>query len=89
MNKLNDLRNYVASLDVPVKPSVHVNGGSFHSAVLTVDFGQPLEPLKLTSEQVNGLTSAMREAARQVARSNSNVRINADSNNGLVYWASL
>lgn len=82
------LREWLASLDLPVKPVVHINGYAFTSAVLTVDFGSPLKPVKLAYEQSQELMDRMRKLTKEIIGREVNVRISHDGPNG-VYWASV
>lgn len=73
----------------PAKPILHVNGPSFASAVLTVDFGAPLnEPVVLTAEQTAELVTGLKTAARSLYRYDVNVRVQNDLSNG-IWWASI
>lgn len=85
---VSSLKEWLASLDLPVKPAIHINGHAFTSAVLTVDFGSPLKPVKLSFEQNQELMERMRKLTRDVLGREGNVRISHDAPNG-IYWASV
>lgn len=85
---LSYVTDYLDSLELGVKPTVHVNGRSYSMALVTVDFGSPLKQVKLTSEQSGELNERLKKLAREVLGREANVRINHDGPNG-VYWASL
>lgn len=83
------LKDFLGSLGLDYTPTVHVNGRIFVQALLTVDFGAPLKPVKLSSEQVQELNDHMRAVARDIIGRDGNIRISHDSANGNVYWASV
>lgn len=78
---------YLASLDLGVTPTIHVNGHSFQMALVTVDFGQPLKPIKLSAEQNQEFTDRLRKLARDIIGRDA-VRVSHDLTGGLVYYAS-
>lgn len=69
------------------KPRLHVNGHEYSNALLTVDFGQPLSGVHLSSERINELTNRMKVAAKTLTRRRGNIRVHHDNHN--VYWASI
>lgn len=85
------LADYLGGLDLGVNPTIHVNGHSFQMALVTVDFGQPLKPVKLTPEQNAEFNDRLRKLAREVLNrgENANVRVSHDLTAGLVYYASV
>lgn len=83
----NRLQDWLASQNFSVNPTVHVNGHTFSTAYVTVDFGTPLSPISMTDEQTSELTERLRELAREVVGRPMNIRISHDPFNG-VYWAS-
>jgi len=86
---LAEFRAWLANLDPTIAPSLHINGPAYQNAVLVVDFGQPLKPLRLTTEQSSELVTRIREAVRLlVGRETSPVRVHTDSQTG-VWHASL
>jgi hypothetical protein len=86
---VKSLRDYLASLDLGITPTVHVNGHAFSSALVTVDFGQPLKPAKLNQDQGAEFSDRLRKLAREIVnRDNANIRVSYDNING-VYWASI
>jgi hypothetical protein len=83
------MREYLDSLDLSVVPTIHINGHAFANALVTVDFGQPLKPAKLSQEQGAVFSDLLRKLARDVLnREGANIRVSYDSYNG-VYWASI
>lgn len=82
------LRKWLATLNVNVKPTVHVNGPSQEAAILTVDFGAPISPVRLSGEQSLELTSQMKKLAAEFYSGDVNIRVSNDSQHG-IYWASL
>ncbi len=85
---LGDFRNWLGSLDLTVQPTVHVNGYHFPQAVVTVDFGQPTKPVKLTSMQTEELIGRIRRITQEIVNRDANVRVSYDHAHG-VYWASI
>lgn len=83
---LTPMKAFLASLDVGVTPTLHVNGHSYSTAIVTVDFGSPLTPIKLTQEQTQDLTDRLRRLARDIIGRDANVRVSHDSSNG-IFWA--
>lgn len=89
MRKNESIENFQNWLtEFPVgRPSLKVNGSSFTTAVIAVDFGSPLEPIKLTSEQNSELHSRMKELTTALTGRRT-VRVNFDHNNG-VYFTNI
>lgn len=83
----NALQLWLNSQGFSVSPTVHVNGHTFSTAYVTVDFGTPLTPVNISDEQTSELTERLRELAREVVGRPVNVRISHDPFNG-IYWAS-
>jgi hypothetical protein len=83
---IDNFKNWLAGFPVG-KPSVKVNGSAFAFAVVAVDFGTPLEPVKLNGEQNQELQAKMKELTTALT-GRRNVRVNFDHNNG-VYWSSI
>lgn len=77
---IDALKEYLASLDCGVKPSVHVNDD--RRVPLVVDFGTPLTPVKLTQEQEDTIYEKM------YAYVGRNYKAQHDPNNG-IYWMML
>lgn len=83
------LREYLDTLELGVNPTIHINGHAFASALVTVDFGQPLKPAKLNQDQGAVFSDLLRKLAREIVnRENANIRVSYDNING-VYWASI
>lgn len=83
-----EMVEFLGGLNLAVKPSLHINGSSYHQAVVTVDFGEPLDPVRLTNDQMHDLVSNMRSLTRDVIGRDASVNINTDNSRG-VYWASI
>lgn len=85
-SEIEDFKVWLGNL--PSTPKLHVNGADYTSAVLTVDFGTPLEELpKLTNEQNAELVAKMKASTRSLFnKPDLNVRIQSDNNNG-IWWA--
>jgi hypothetical protein len=83
-----DLENFLNDLQLHVKPAIHVNGKDHPTALVVVDFGAPLQQVKLSTEQSQDLTAKLRKFARDVAVKDANIRISSDNYLGLVFWAS-
>ena len=86
MSKMNELNSLLASMDG--RPSLHVNGDTHPTALLTVDFGQPTQRVDLSSADFESLSRTMRDAALELTRRRGEVRVQADLHRG-VYWASV
>ncbi len=87
--ELDDFKSWVSALEGVILPNVHVNGKDFSMAVLTVDFGTPLdETNKLTSEQSAELVGKMKTVTKSFYKDDVNVRVQNDSNNG-IWWTSV
>ena len=82
------LRDWLDSLSIDVKPSIHINGHVYTNALVCVDFGSPLKQVKLNSEQNAELNERLRLLARDVLGRDANIRVSHDGPNG-VYWASV
>ena len=82
-----DLENYLNSLGY-AKPGIHVNGKDHPTALVVVDFGTPLEAVRLTSEQGQELASKLRRFARELVSKDANVRVSSDNYCGVIYYAS-
>ena len=83
-----DLEDFLMALDIPYRPRLHINGSQYHTALLSVDFGESLEPFRLSNEQMHELVSGMRSLAREVLGREGSININTDNSRG-VLWASL
>lgn len=83
-----ELETYLRSLNLAGTPAIHVNGKEHPTAIVVVDFGQPLEAVRLTQEQGQELASKLRKFARELVNKDANVRVSSDNYAGVVYWAS-
>lgn len=84
-----ELESYLSTLDLPNKPTIHVNGKEHPSALVVVDFGAPLDPVRLNLEQSKELADRMRKFARDLLSKDLSIRVSSDNYNGVVYWASI
>lgn len=84
-----DLETFLSSLDLHVKPSIRVNGKEHPTALVVVDFGAPLDSVRLNSEQSQELATRLRKFARELINKDVNVRVSSDNYLGVVYWASI
>lgn len=83
------LEDWISVQKFPVNATVHVNGPSSEAAIITVDFGSPLEgPVKMSPDQTSDLTELMKEVAAEFYTPDASIRVSYDPSNG-VYWASL
>lgn len=86
---LEDFKLWLAGLGLVSVPALHVNGVNHSMAVLTVDFGTPLEESnKLSTEQGADLVGKMKALTRTFFKNEVNVRVQSDTNNG-VWWTSV
>lgn len=83
-----ELESYFKTLKLKATPGIHVNGKEHPTALVVVDFGTPIESVRLTSEQGQELASKLRKFARELVNKDANVRVSSDNYSGLVYWAS-
>lgn len=83
-----ELEAYFKTLNLKAMPGIHVNGKEHPTALVVVDFGTPIESVRLTSEQGQELASKLRKFARELVNKDANVRVSSDNYSGLVYWAS-
>lgn len=85
-SEVEALRRFLSEQDE--KPTLHVNGHECPTALLSVDYGQPIRGVNISAERGNELTSLMKAAARAVTRRRGSVRVHYDNNHG-VFWATL
>lgn len=83
-----ELTEWFGTLSLPITPSIKINGPLHPTAVIAVDFGAPLNPVRLTSEQVQDLSGRLRKLTRDLYSQEVNVRVSSDSQNG-VFWSSV
>lgn len=85
--ELEDFRLWLTGLDS--KPILHINGPNYPTAVITVDFGTPLEDVKLSPELAGDLVNRMRTATKTLCRDKeANARVQSDNSNG-IWWSSI
>lgn len=81
------LTTFLSGLNIGVKPTFHVNGSQFLTAVVTVDLGEPLKSVKLTADQDQTLTGLLRHLATDITgRTEGRITIHRDHHRG-IYWA--
>jgi hypothetical protein len=85
----SELEGFLTSLDLPNQPAIHVNGKEHPTAVVVVDFGSPLEPVRLNPELSQELASKLRKFTRDIITKEANIRVGSDNYNGVVYWSSI
>ena len=86
---LVEFKTFLSTIDCEVNPTVHVNGSAYSSAIVTVDFGSPVNQFRLTSDDNAEVTERLRYLARVVVgREAASIRISNDGPNG-IFWASL
>ncbi len=87
--EMGEFKAWLNTLDLGITPSVHVNGASFPTCVLAVDFGTPKKPFKLTADQSTELVSRMRLITKTVmTRGDVKVGVLNDHSTG-VWWTSI
>ncbi len=85
----NDLDQFLNSLDLEVRPSIHVNGREHPTAIVVVDFGSPKHPVRLNSEQNQELTGKLRKLTKDLLNKDVYIRVGSDNYNGVIYWTSV
>lgn len=83
-----EFRDWLIGLDDEFPPTLHVNGKNHPQSVVTVDFGQPPRPPKITPEQSQELVNRMRRLTNEIMGREMNVRVSFDHQNG-IYWAGI
>jgi len=86
-SELDEFKQWLASLEMN-NPTLHENGPNYATAILTVDFGEPLEEVNLTPERTAELVSRLRNATKLVCKKDVNVRVQNDTING-IWWTSI
>lgn len=82
------LRSWLDSQGFTVNPTIKVNGPSFSTAVVTVDFGSPLSSPRLSGEQTEKLSTLLKSVTGDFYNGPVNIRVSYDAPNG-VYWTSV
>ncbi len=83
-----ELQAYLDTLSVGVVPSIHFNGTIHPTAIIAVDFGAPISPVRLSQDQVQELMTKMRKVTRDLYSNEVNIRVSSDHQNG-IFWASI
>lgn len=87
--ELAELTTFLSTIECEVKPTVHVNGSAYASALVSIDFGSPINQFRLTSDDNTEVTERLRRLSRAiVGRETANIRISHDGQNG-IFYASL
>jgi hypothetical protein len=86
MYEVETLKNWIAEQND--SPRLHINGNDHPTALITVDFGQPISGIQLSNDRGNELSALLKAAAKSVNRRRGNVRVNFDHHHG-VMWASV
>jgi hypothetical protein len=84
-----DLEDFLDSLNLPNKATIHVNGREHPTAVVVVDFGAPLQQVRLTSAQNIDLGGRIRRYTKDVLNKDIYIRIASDNYAGVVYWSTV
>lgn len=84
-----DLEAFLSSLDLPNAPSIHVNGKEHPTALVVVDFGAPLDPVRLGSELSQELQNKLKRFSADLLNKPATIRVNTDNYNGVVFWSSI
>jgi len=87
-DELSEFKAWLTSLELGINPHVHINGPSFLSCVLVVDFGTPLEGIKMSSERSAELFAKMKNITKTVMNKEVKVSVMNDHNNG-IWWTSV
>jgi hypothetical protein len=88
-SEVEDFKSWLMSLGMTHSPKLHVNGVSHSMAVVTIDFGTPLEELtKMTSEQNAELMARLKNLTKSLHKNDVNVRVQNDTNNG-IWWSTV
>lgn len=86
MSDVEALKNWVsAQTDAP---KLHINGNDHPTALVVVDFGQPLRGTQMTSERSAEISNLLKAAAKSLTRRRGQIRAQYDNHHG-VYWASI
>jgi hypothetical protein len=87
-NEIEDFKIWLKTL--PTAPKLHVNGAEYSAAIISIDFGTPLEEApKMTTEQNAELVAKMKSSTRFLYnKPDMNVRVQSDTNNG-IWWTSI
>jgi hypothetical protein len=82
------LEAFLDTLTKVTRPTVHVNGLGHPTALVTVDLGAPIGGVRLNSEDMQELSTLLRECAASLYRKDITIRVSSDVHNG-IYWASI
>jgi hypothetical protein len=65
---------------------VHVNGAAHPTAIVTIDFGVPLNPVRLSQEEEGVLADHLRAATLAVLDREQRIGFYRDTTNG-IWWS--
>lgn len=85
MSEVEALKKWCAAQDD--SPRMHINGSDFPTALVSVDFGQPLKGVHLSADRGNELSTLLKAAGKELYRKKSSLRVNFDNQRG-VFWVS-
>lgn len=86
MSEIETLKTYLANQSD--SPRLHINGSDHPTALITVDFGQPLSGVSMNHDRFSELSGLMKAAAKTLLKRRGQVRVNYDNHHGVV-WAAL
>ena len=86
MTEVEALTNFVAAQED--RPVLHINGNDHPTAIITVDFGQPLRGVTISNDRGNELSRLIKDATKSLSRRRGQIRVNFDSHHG-VFWSSI
>lgn len=87
LSAVTELRTWLHALDLPFKPGLHINGLPWSEAMLAVDFGQPIEPIRISTEEKEELIGKMRSATCALLGRQTVVDVQNDRNG--IYWTAI
>lgn len=83
-----EFRSWLDSQGFAVNPTIKVNGPNHPSAVITVDFGSPVVPVRLSNEATENVAYWLKDLTQLFYTNPVNVRVTHDPQNG-VFWATV
>ena len=86
MTEVEALKNWVAAQNDA--PKLHINGNDHPTAMIVVDFGQPLRGAVMNAERSAEVSGLLRAAAKSLTRRRGQIRAQYDNHHG-IYWASI
>jgi hypothetical protein len=80
-----ELRAWLDSQGFPVNVAIKVNGTNHPTAVITVDFGSPVVPVRLSDDQRDNIAYWIKDLTMALYTTPVNVRVTHDPQNGILY----